>query len=101
VLFRSRAEKPLNVTFLAIGTNSRNSDTLVFHNEKFAIVTKGMIPDDSWKRFEISLSKYNLNGITIPFGLVLSGHNSDSNQVVYLKGITLDRKQAQDSIPLV
>jgi hypothetical protein len=103
VLF-ARADTPQEIRFLAIGTKSSpsNSNNIhIFPNENFAFVTKRIALDSDWKKFEINLNKTKLEGVDLPFGFIIADDGSDSKQIFYLKGITFDRKPAQNPLPLV
>ena len=86
------------VSFIAIGRTT--SDTTpsygdTFPNQQFTIVTKNVTLDKTWKRYEISVNKTNLEDVTHPFGFVIYGHMAGAEEVLYLKGVTFDRKPAQ------
>lgn len=103
MVFFARADKEQEVSFIAIGSRSISSignGVDVFPGEQFAFITKNLTLDSDWKRFEINLNQTSLEGIIHPFGFVLSDYGSGLKQILYLKGITFDRKPAQNPIPL-
>jgi hypothetical protein len=103
LVFFARGEQEQEVSFIAIGSrpvSSIRNGANLFPDEQFAVITKNVTLDSDWKRFEINLNQVRLEEIIYPFGFVLSDYGSGLNQIFYLKGITFDRKPAQNPLPL-
>ena len=91
------------VSFVAIGKSTSGQTTNdgdLFPNGDFAITTKNVTLQNDWKRYEISLNKTKLEDVTLPFGFVITD-NESPKQIFYLKGVTFDRKLAQNPLPTV
>ena len=91
------------VSFTAIGRSTSGQtryDNYLFPNEDFAITTKNVTLQNDWKKYEISLNKTKLEDVTLPFGFVITDNNSPK-QIFYLKGVTFDRKLAQNPLSTI
>lgn len=93
------------VTFLAAGKTRGegsgivdNFDKDIFPNQGFGIMTHKVTLSNHWQRYQISLNSIDLRDITHPFGFVMTGGNSSTIQIFYLKGVTFDKDYAQDSL---
>ena len=89
------------VRFIAIGrsiSGQNINDEDLFPNGDFAITTKNVTLQNDWKRYEINLNKTKLEDVTLPFGFVITD-NESPKQIFYLKGVTFDRKLAQNPLP--
>ena len=75
-------------------------DDDLFPNEDFAITTKNVTLQNDWKKYEISLNKTKLEDVTLPFGFVITDNNTPK-QIFYLKGVTFDRKLAQNPLSTI
>ena len=75
-----------------------NFDKDIFPNQGFGIMTHKVTLSNHWQRYQISLNSNDLRDITHPFGFVMTGSNSSTIQIFYLKGVTFDKKYAQDSL---
>jgi hypothetical protein len=104
LVFFARAGSSLNASFLAVGTNDgagfKNTESKnVFPNKNFAVITKKVILNNDWKRFEVNLGNASLKGVSVPFGFMTSDYVPYTKQVLYVKGITFDQKKAENPIP--
>ena len=91
------------VSFTAIGRSTSGQtryDDDLFPNEDFAITTKNVTLQNDWKKYEISLNKTKLEDVTLPFGFVITDNNTPK-QIFYLKGVTFDRKLAQNPLSTI
>ncbi len=84
-----------------VGINNKNNDTDIFPRIDFDIVTKNVTLNNDWQRFEISLNDTQINDTTYPFGIQLNAQDASNQQVLYLKGVTLDSKPALDPLPII
>ena len=104
LVFFARGEEEQKVTFMAIGTRIISGidgvGASMVPGEHFAVVTKNVTLDNTWQRFEIDLSQTSLERIIHPFGFVLTDDGSGKKQIIYLKGLTFDRKVAKNPITL-
>jgi len=92
------------VSFIAIGrsiSGQTTNDDDLFPNADFAITTKNVTLQNHWKKYELSLNKTKLEDVTLPFGFVITDSESRAKQIFYLKGVTFDRKLAQNPLPTV
>ena len=92
------------VSFIALGRGSLDptlNKVDTFPYQDFAITSRNVTLDNVWKRYEISLNNTNLEDVTHPFGFVITGDEPEVKQIFYLKGVTFDRKSAQDPLPVV
>ena len=103
VVFFAKGQSNEQITFVAAGNNSglmSTNDTDIFPRINFSVVTDNVTLKNNWQRFEIGLNGTELSDATYPFGFQLSS-SSPKEQVIYIKGVTLDDQPVQNPLPTV
>ena len=65
----------------------------------FGIESQPVVLTDEWKKFEIDLSRENLNGVSNPFAIGIDKDYNDKPIRIFVKAILLEDEQAQDPLP--
>ena len=109
VVFFAKGQKGgEQVAFLAAGKTRGegsgivdNVDKDIFPDQGFGTMTSKVTLSNQWNRYQISLSSNDLRDITYPFGFLMTEGKSSTNQIFYLKGITFDKRYAQDPLSTI
>ena len=109
VVFFAKGQKGgEQIAFLAAGkTRGEGSEIVddvdkdIFPDQGFGIMTSKVTLSNQWNRYQITLGSNDLRDISHPFGFVMTEGKSSTNQIFYLKGVTFDKRYAQDPLPTV
>ncbi|MGI0006261.1 MAG: hypothetical protein ACREAI_07585, partial [Nitrososphaera sp.] len=64
----------------------------------FGVESQPVVLTDEWKKFEIDLSKEDLNGVSNPFAIGIDKDYNDRPVRIFIKGILLEAEPAQDPL---
>ena len=84
-------------TIPANSTGNRDEGKVgeVFENLEFETTTDEVFLESDWKNYQISLDGADLKNIRHLFGFEISEDEGEKEKVFYLKGITIDQKDAE------
>jgi hypothetical protein len=106
------------VAFVAIGRPSSTPPVSpnIFTDLNFAVISKNITLTNDWRRYQLSLNGLDTNGVTNPFGFIVSKvrthsqvpnsnslyplDDTNTNHIVFfLKGVTIDNNPAINPVP--
>ncbi|MGI0019842.1 MAG: hypothetical protein ACREAY_05180 [Nitrososphaera sp.] len=67
---------------------------------EFGIESQPVVLTDEWKKFEIDLTKTDLNGVSNPFAVGIDRDYNDGPVRIFIKAILLENDPVQNALPV-